>query len=56
VGLLEQYEETVLGKVRKYYETTDLGRAELAEARRYLAELTNEINGGRDQVTGGTRT
>lgn len=52
VGLLEQYEETVTGKVRKYYKTTDLGRAELAEAKRYLAELTNEIDGGRDQATG----
>lgn len=52
VGLLEQYEATVSGKFRKYYETTDLGRVELAEAKRYLAELTNEIDGGRDQSTG----
>ena len=41
--LLEQYEENVNGKIRKYYVTTEAGKAELAASKKYLAELIQEI-------------
>ncbi|SCZ78585.1 PadR family transcriptional regulator [Acidaminobacter hydrogenoformans] len=41
--LLEQYEENVNGKIRKYYVTTAEGKAELAASKKYLAELIKEI-------------
>jgi PadR family transcriptional regulator PadR len=45
-GLLVREERTVEGKVRKYYEITERGRAALAEARRKALELVNEITEG----------
>jgi DNA-binding PadR family transcriptional regulator len=42
-GFLDRDERVVNGKVRKYYEITDLGRAALEEARRKALELIDEI-------------
>ena len=41
--LLKSYEETVEGKVRKYYLITELGKAEFSESKEYLMELVGEI-------------
>lgn len=41
--LLEQYEENVNGKIRKYYIATAEGKAELAASKQYLDELIQEI-------------
>jgi DNA-binding PadR family transcriptional regulator len=45
-GLLRQYSENRAGKIRKYYEITEAGKQELAEAKRYLNELVGEIGLG----------
>ena len=42
-GLLIHYEENVAGKIRKYYDITEQGKAELKTAKAYLVELSNEI-------------
>lgn len=42
-GLLEQYDENVNGKIRKYYKATKKGKEELKEAKKYLAELVGEL-------------
>jgi PadR family transcriptional regulator PadR len=42
-GFLVRDERVVNGKVRKYYEITDLGLAALEEARRKALELVDEI-------------
>jgi DNA-binding PadR family transcriptional regulator len=42
-GLLVREQRIVRGKVRKYYEITDLGRRILEEARRLSVELVSEI-------------
>src|SRR5574341_548205 len=42
-GFLVRDERVVNGKVRKYYEITDLGWAALEEARRKALELVDEI-------------
>lgn len=42
-GLLAQEKRLVAGKVRKYYYCTAHGKAALADARKYLAELVKEI-------------
>jgi PadR family transcriptional regulator, regulatory protein PadR len=51
-GLLEHYDENVGGKIRKYYVITEAGKAELMEAKKYLAELVCEIgvSEGEDDV------
>jgi len=51
-GLLEHYDENVGGKIRKYYVITVAGKAELREAKKYLAELVREIgvSEGEDDV------
>lgn len=50
--LLEHYDENVGGKIRKYYVITEAGKAELMEAKKYLAELVREIgvSEGEDEV------
>lgn len=47
-GLLSHYDENVSGKMRKYYIITELGRAELENARRYLAQLAKEAGERRE--------
>ena len=42
-GFLVRDERVVNGKVRKYYELTDLGRAALEEARHKALELVDEV-------------
>jgi DNA-binding PadR family transcriptional regulator len=42
-GRLVREERVVGGKVRKYYAITDAGRQALAEARRKIAELVDEV-------------
>lgn len=42
-GLLEKYEQTVSGKVRKYYTITDKGIDVLEEGKRQIIELANEV-------------
>ena len=42
-GFLVRDERVVNGKVRKYYELTELGRAALEEARHKALELVDEI-------------
>lgn len=42
-GQLTREERVVSGKVRKYYAITDEGREALAEARRKIAELVDEV-------------
>ena len=42
-GLLEKEEKIVEGKIRKYYETTELGKEVLEEARKKAYELFKEI-------------
>jgi len=42
-GLLRHYNQIVGGKMRKYYEITEKGRLELIEAKKYLAELVDEV-------------
>ena len=42
-GFLVRDERVINGKVRKYYEITDLGRTALEEARRKALELVDEI-------------
>lgn len=44
-GLLTREDRVVEGKVRKYYQITDLGRAALDEARDKALELVREIGG-----------
>ncbi|MEW5785547.1 MAG: PadR family transcriptional regulator [Bacillota bacterium] len=51
-GLLSHFDENVGGKIRKYYALTDAGKAALAEARRYLAELVGEIGAAGGDVDG----
>ncbi|SDJ80202.1 PadR family transcriptional regulator [Salimicrobium halophilum] len=47
-GLLEKYEQTVGGKVRKYYTITDKGIEVLEEGKRQIVELANEVLEGED--------
>lgn len=42
-GYLASYEETVSGKVRRYYRATPAGREALKEARLKIRELVNEV-------------
>lgn len=42
-GLLEKEEKTVEGKIRKYYNITELGNEVLVEARKKAYELFKEI-------------
>jgi PadR family transcriptional regulator, regulatory protein PadR len=42
-GQLTREDRVVGGKVRKYYAITDEGRQALAEARRKIAELVDEV-------------
>lgn len=42
-GYLRREERVVGGKVRKYYSITRAGRAALAESRRQIAELVEEV-------------
>jgi DNA-binding PadR family transcriptional regulator len=42
-ALIESFEETVGGKIRKYYRITEEGKTELITAKAYLSELVNEI-------------
>jgi PadR family transcriptional regulator, regulatory protein PadR len=42
-GYLSVDQETVSGKVRKYYRATPFGRRELAKLREKLRELTEEV-------------
>jgi PadR family transcriptional regulator, regulatory protein PadR len=42
-GYLEHYEETVAGKVRKYYTITEQGLAALQAAKVKIRELVNEV-------------
>jgi len=42
-GLLSRHDKTEEGKVRKYYETTDLGEEILAKGREKAKELAGEI-------------
>ena len=42
-ALIESFEETVGGKIRKYYRITETGKEELALAKTYLSELVKEI-------------
>ncbi|UOR13995.1 PadR family transcriptional regulator [Halobacillus amylolyticus] len=42
-GLLHKYEETVNGKVRKYYTITDKGRLTLEEGKQQVRELAREV-------------
>lgn len=43
-GLIEHYDENVGGKIRKYYVITGAGKKELIKAKKYLAELVDEID------------
>lgn len=47
-GLLVREERVESGHVRKYYTATERGRAELARARRLIAELHGEVVAGAD--------
>jgi DNA-binding PadR family transcriptional regulator len=47
-GYLAGERRTVAGKVRKYYAITPVGRRALREARLRIAELTDEVMGGRE--------
>ena len=42
-GLLNHFEKNVNGKIRKYYEITELGKEELMNASNYLKELVSEL-------------
>lgn len=42
-GYLEAYQETVNGKIRKYYRITEDGRAALALLRPKVAEMVGEV-------------
>jgi len=42
-GYLSSEQETVEGKVRKYYQITDAGREALARLRPKIRELVNEV-------------
>ncbi|ARI79006.1 PadR family transcriptional regulator [Halobacillus mangrovi] len=42
-GLLHKYEETVHGKIRKYYTITDKGRQVLEEGKQQVRELAQEV-------------
>lgn len=42
-GYVYSEEQTVNGKIRKYYQITDAGRAALVELRPKLAELIGEV-------------
>ena len=42
-GLLAKFEKNVNGKIRKYYEITELGKEELKNAKAYLVELVSEL-------------
>jgi DNA-binding PadR family transcriptional regulator len=42
-GLLTSEQETVAGKIRKYYRITDRGREALAEVRARIRELVGEV-------------
>lgn len=42
-GYLEREDRLVNGKIRKYYEITDDGRAALTEARTKMVELADEV-------------
>ena len=42
-GYLTSYDETVSGKVRKYYRTTPAGTVALREAKEKIAELVEEV-------------
>lgn len=41
--LLESYQQTVEGKIRKYYKITLKGKEALAEARQKIKELVSEV-------------
>ncbi len=42
-GFLESYQEVVKGKARKYYRTTEDGKAALREAKDKISELVKEM-------------
>lgn len=42
-ALIKSFEKNVGGKIRKNYEITNEGKAELTQAKAYLAELVKEI-------------
>ena len=42
-GLLRSNEQLVDGKIRKYYETTSKGRKTLAEVKKKIKELVDEV-------------
>jgi DNA-binding PadR family transcriptional regulator len=46
-GLLVREERVVRGKVRKYYQMTDLGKRILGDARKLAVELVTEIADGK---------
>lgn len=41
--LLESYQQTVEGKIRKYYKITTKGKEALGEARQKIKELVQEV-------------
>jgi len=41
--LLESYQQTVEGKIRKYYKITPKGKEALVEARQKIKELVKEV-------------
>jgi len=49
-GLLTREDRTEGGRVRKYYTATARGRADLARARRLVAELYREVEAGADHT------
>jgi DNA-binding PadR family transcriptional regulator len=54
-GFLQRENQVVDGKVRKYYEITDLGRLALHEARAKIIELVEEIVEDDTPATQGAR-
>lgn len=48
-GLLTSSSTAVEGKIRKYYTITSSGESALEELRRYLKELTNEVQEKKDE-------
>ena len=50
-GYLAQEERVVKGKVRKYYTATEGGRAALADVKKKIAELVDEVLEGRGPKT-----
>lgn len=42
-GLLESYNQTVKGKIRKYYKTTPKGKKALKQVKQKIKELVDEV-------------